>query len=636
MSGICGMFRFDGKAPLLGPILDKLERRGPDATRSWGDGPVALGHTLLATTREALVEDLPLTDKASGCTITADARLDSREELIAALGLGSETRTIGDGELILRAYLLWGEDCPTHLLGDFAFSIWDPRHQRLFCARDHMGMRQLIYHHKPGKLLAFATDVEALIAHPDVPNRINEGRIADFLDDLEGIDLTSTFFEDVVRLPPAHTLTLDAKGLSLRRYWTLQAGPELKLDSDQAYADAFLGVFTEAVRCRLRSAGPVGSMLSGGVDSNSVVAVATRLLAADGRTPLATFSAIGSDPSTCAETRAIDAAIGGLDVTPTRIDHSDGRVVDDHLIRLTKACGEPFDGHMTMIRAIYRAAHSQGVKVMLDGVGGDVILTSGNRVAELLRRRRLIKALHEARSERHFWGPTWNAAQKFFASAWAAWAPGWVRVARRQWKWQVNDRRALAGKARFAGDFARAIDLRARRARFRAHSGPGLPIGAPYRAASVGHPHLVVGRERYDRVAAEFAIEPRDPFLDIRLVAFCLSLPSAQLQDGGWPKLVLRRAMEGIVSPKILWRRGKEHLGWAFTQSLIRHWTSDSVEETDRSERLARYLSPATRSDWAVKKACDMDMERLFELGVLSNWLYRNTGANESETRDGE
>ena len=287
-----------------------LERRGPDGSHHLLDGPAALGHTLLATTPEALHEVLPLTDAASGCSITADVRLDNREELLPALGLAEEARVIGDGELMLRAYLLWGEACLEHLLGDFAFAIWDPRSQRLFAARDQMGLRQLIHCHVPGELFAFATEPEAILALPDVPRRINEARIADYLDDLEAADFTSTFYEGLYRLPPAHCLTVDASGLQIRRYWALQPVTELQLDSDEAYAAAFLMVFTKAVRSRLRCAGPVGSMLSGGMDSGSVVAVATRLLQAEGRGPLQTFSAVGPDPQACKETLAIHLSRG--------------------------------------------------------------------------------------------------------------------------------------------------------------------------------------------------------------------------------------------------------------------------------------------------------------------------------------
>ena len=130
MSGICGIFALDGSCPKnaeIEIISAHLVKRGPDGTRHWQNGQMAMGHTLLATTPEALVEVLPLTEPSSGCTITADVRLDNREELLTALGLGGETRIIGDGELILRAYLRWGDECVSHLLGDFAFGIWDPR-----------------------------------------------------------------------------------------------------------------------------------------------------------------------------------------------------------------------------------------------------------------------------------------------------------------------------------------------------------------------------------------------------------------------------------------------------------------------------------------------------------------------------
>ena len=271
MSGICGAWTLDGSVTDLGPVLTLLERRGPDGTRHWKEGGVALGHTLLATTPEALVEKLPLTDLTSGCTITADVRLDNRETLMAELGLTREARTIGDGELILRAYLKWAEDCPKQLLGDFAFAIWDPRAQKLFCARDHMGMRQFNYCHVPGELFTFATEDTALLAVDRVPKTLNEDRIADLIVDLECVNTTSTFFAHVHRLPAAHTLVVEASRYIIRRYWTLRPPTPLRLASDDLYAAAFLKIFTEAVRCRLRSAGGVGAMLSGGLDSSSIV-----------------------------------------------------------------------------------------------------------------------------------------------------------------------------------------------------------------------------------------------------------------------------------------------------------------------------------------------------------------------------
>ncbi len=396
MSGIFGLFNQDA-APVrrqeLANMASLLERRGPDRTGLWHEGDVGLGHTLLATTPESVFEQLPLRHAESGCVITADVRLDNRPELLAGLGIAERSADIGDAEIILLAYLTWGEACVQRFLGDFAFGIWDPRTSKLFCARDHFGMRPFYYHHTPGRFLAFASEPRAILVLPQTPYRINEGRIADFLvSQLEGIDKTSTFFEEVYRLPPAHTLTVTPDHFAVGRYWTLEPGPELRLPSDQAYAEAFLEVFTEAVRCRLRSAGPVGSMLSGGMDSGSVVAVARELLAQEGRGPLPTFSAVGPDPATCVETRTIHAALtmDGLDPHLIRYDQLDSLMPE--LEELTWSLDEPFDNHMTLVRAVYLAAHREGLKVLLDGVGGDVVLAEGSHLARLLRRGRWLTA----------------------------------------------------------------------------------------------------------------------------------------------------------------------------------------------------------------------------------------------------
>ena len=322
MSGVFGLIRPDGPPATAGELAAmavRLARRGPEGSSVWRDGPVGLGLTLLATTPEALCERLPLRDEATGCVITADVRLDNRADLIGALDLCERASGTGDAGLVLAAYVAWGRGCLERLRGDFAFAIRDPRDGSLFCARDRFGMRPLSYHHAPGRLFAFGSEPEAVLALTEVPWRINEGRIADVLvGELEGIDRTSTFFEGVFRLPPAHALVVTPQGLHIWRYWSPEPGPILRLGSDEAYAEAFLEVFAQAVRSRLRGAGPVGSMLSGGMDSGSVVAVARELLATAGVGPLATFSAISPDEERCVETRAIREALTVGDSTPSR------------------------------------------------------------------------------------------------------------------------------------------------------------------------------------------------------------------------------------------------------------------------------------------------------------------------------
>ena len=139
---------------------------------------------------------------------------------------------------------------------------------------------------------SFASEPRAILVCPRVPYRINEGRVADFLvKELEGIDNTSSFFEGVYRLPPAHSLRLNSDGVTVLRYWHLRAEPELRLESDEAYAEGFRAVLATAVDSRLRGGSSVGSMLSGGMDSGAIVAVAARLKEAAKRDALPVFSA---------------------------------------------------------------------------------------------------------------------------------------------------------------------------------------------------------------------------------------------------------------------------------------------------------------------------------------------------------
>jgi asparagine synthase (glutamine-hydrolysing) len=368
MSGICGLFNIDG-APVAGSDLRSmtamLEQRGPERTGKWRDGQIGLGHTLLATTPELLFEEQPFAHKETGCVMTADVRLDNRIELSEALVLRKPLESTGDAEIILLAYLAWGEDCVNRLLGDFAFAIWDPRHQALFCARDHFGMRALYYHHAPGQRFVFASDARAILVVPQVPYRINEGRVADFLvPELEWYDYTSTFFEEVYRLPPGHRAIVTSSGINVTEYWRAQPGPELGQMSDDDYREGFVEVFSKAIGARLRAPeGKVGSMLSGGMDSGSIAAIATDVLANSGSGPLRTFSgtrkrgtnAIGEFD--CTETRAIHAALSMLPVSPTLV-HPDAS--SDTFEPLSSGFEEPFDGVFTILKAIFLAAHDQG------------------------------------------------------------------------------------------------------------------------------------------------------------------------------------------------------------------------------------------------------------------------------------
>ena len=268
-------------------LTDALRLRGPDAQDTWCEGQVGLGHALLRTTFEAVHDWQPFSLDGR-VFIVADGRVDARGDLIRALGRDSGVAPGSpDVQLILCAYLKWGPHCVDHLIGDYAFVVWDGPRRRLFCARDHMGVKPLYYAHV-GRWLLVSSTIEALRLHPDVSSELNELAIADFLMFGRNQDFSTTSFSDIHRLPPAHTLTwLDHRiaaregrfggALRIERYWTLPIDEPVYHRHDGDYVEEFKGVVRQAVEDRLRVP-RVGVFMSGGLDSPMLAATAQGVL----------------------------------------------------------------------------------------------------------------------------------------------------------------------------------------------------------------------------------------------------------------------------------------------------------------------------------------------------------------------
>jgi asparagine synthase (glutamine-hydrolysing) len=592
VSGICGIVAFDDAPPTAEDIrllTRALERRGPDGTHVWLHDQVALAHNLLATTPQALTETLPLTHAETGCTITADVRLDNRAELSAALGMEHASRVIGDGELILLAYLAWGRECPRRLLGDFAFAIWDPRTQTLFCARDPMGMRQLIYWHKPGKAFAFASEADALVRLPRVPHTLNQRRVAEYLLDWEGADLVSTFFEGVLRLVPAHWLAIDRSGMTQQRYYEIAPQGELRLKDGREYIEGFSHHFSQAVEARLCAAGPIGAQLSGGMDSGSVAAVAGRLLEQAGRPRLPSFSLVNGEDPDCIESGAIRASQQLKTLDPQSITLAEVTGDANAVLELILNSAEPFDGFMTMHHALYRRASAQGIKVILDGAGGDTLLSDAGYMEQLARSGSFINLWSNARGLGRFFNNRQMPAYLMLQSLWVGLVPERLRLMRRRIldEKTSKDLLPLILHPRLVPQ-ARQSEMTQPAPLVRSSSAFSP---AQRRAHGLAHPNLIVGRERYDRVASTHGIEPRDPFLDLRLLEYVLSLPGDLFLRDGWRKWILRDATGGLLPDDVRWRKGKEHLGGQATINVLRQTRSwESIDE-QACDVLAEYLS---------------------------------------------
>ena len=279
MSGIVGIIRLDGApvdAPLLQRMTDSLAFRGPDAQRIWLNGAVGLGHTMLRATAEAVNEVQPCSLDEE-FWITADARVDDRAGLIGKLqasGRSCSSKST-DTELILHAYAVWGEACVEHLLGDFAFAIWDVKRKCLFCARDQFGVKPFFYARTASSFI-FSNTLNCLRLHPEVSEKLNDLAIADFLIFDFNQDPATTAFADILSLPPGHALRSEANGLSVYRYWTLPVPDEIRYKRPAEYLEHFDQLMSAAVGDRLRVE-TAGVLMSGGLDSTVVAAHAQRI-----------------------------------------------------------------------------------------------------------------------------------------------------------------------------------------------------------------------------------------------------------------------------------------------------------------------------------------------------------------------
>lgn len=265
-------------------MLTELNHWNADDKNVWISGNVGFGHLMLYNTPESINEKLPYTDSLARLTITADARIDNRDELFALLGITTPgEKQIPDSLLILLAYKKYGADCVKYLVGDFAFAIWDEPNRNLFCARDQMGVKPFFYYFRDN-FFAFASEKKGLLCLAGVDKAINKQFFYNqcFDQHLQAAD--TTLYRHIQRLKPACTLSLaiHQNKLLLSNYWTLDADTELKLARKEDYYEGLRHHFETAVKCRLRTNYPVGIELSGGMDSSSITGVASHFLKGTG------------------------------------------------------------------------------------------------------------------------------------------------------------------------------------------------------------------------------------------------------------------------------------------------------------------------------------------------------------------
>ena len=630
MSGIAGILPRGNGGPAaahdIQRMLARMRHRGPDGSSWWSDGGTALGHAWLDTTGEGGPGPLETAD--GRLAITADCRLDNREDLLARLGM--RDRSCADAMLVMRAYLEWGEACPTYLQGDFAFAVWDAGRRTLFCARDHFGIKPFYYHATAARF-AFASEIGPLLALGGVDTAINEHQISGFLAGLPD-DPQSTHYAEIFRLPARHALTVTDDRATLRHYWRIEPSPKpARADA----AEEFGHIFSQSVRNRMRGTSAIGAMLSGGLDSSSIACVAGRQMANEHGPRLRTFSLVFEKGSPMDEKPFIDAVLDSrpLDGTPIAVGNYAPFAEFERILEEQE--GTFLAPGLSLTRGIYRTAGASGVKVLLDGHGGDEVVSHGyGLLHELARKGRWLSLWHELRGASGVYGEGMLAMYLRFISLYgparrvAGLRGRMNRLLRRLRPLPAGGARSPAWGGLVNAELARRTELvdRFHRAGYMPASVSASESATHRWILSTGLvPHAF---EVLDKAAANFGIEPRYPFWDKPLVEFCLALPGeAKLRDG-YGRHVLRQAMQGVLPPAVQWRRDKID----FTVSLVKGMLGNHRDLLDKllvseGDRIAPYvdLPEVTAAYQRLLRQPDrptpLDVQYVWRSISLSLWL---------------
>ena len=632
MSAIFGVCHLDGKVVAQAEIermSATLAHRGPDANNIWLSDNIGLGHRMLWTTPESLEERLPFETNDGSAVITADARIDNRDDLLNELNIRNHyPEPITDSQIILSSYQKWGERCAEKLIGDFVFVIWDKRKRSLFCARDHIGVKSL-YYHLSEKTFVFATEIKALFCLSEVPRELNENRVADFLTS-SFEDRTSTFYKGIVRLPAAHTLEVTNTGNQLKKYWSLDLSRNLKLGSDDEYVQAFREVFNTAVRCRIRSAYPVGSTLSGGLDSSSIACTARDLLKNQGAR-LHTFSAIfpglsEKDLRKIDERQYIDAVIsqGGFDPFFLRADLlSPLSDFDKVLWHGDEVNWAP---NLYIHWGLYNAAKGRGLRVLLDGLDGDTTVSHGiGFLTELAWSGRWLKLFSEAKAL--------SKVRNSYTTGKIIWEYGFEPLIPKSFPrlWH-----RILGHQRDSADhdgimnrgFAHRIKLVERLRDLRSHTRESAYTSkrSHFQGLTFAlHPYTL---ELADKAAAAFAVEARYPFYDRRLMEFCLALPADQKLRHGWTRAILRRAMTGVLPPEVRLRRDKANLSPNFTRKLFEYEGERIKSVVESAQAVTNYVDADAMKNAYTRciskpRPNSNDALTIYRIVALALWLQK-------------
>lgn len=594
------------------------QHRGPDGEGFYDNTGVSLGHCRLSIIDIGDTGHQPMADHSGRWWITFNGEIYNYIELAQELkDLGHQFLGHSDTEVLLYAYCQWGQECVTRLRGMFAFAIWDEKEKVLFAARDRLGIKPFHYYLKEGEQLVFSSELKALL--PFLPTRTVNLRMAkDFLAwNLLDHQESETMLEGIQRLPPAHTMVWRPnRKLLLKRYWSLSFTEETSTSPIQqvSLVQEFRKRFEESVAIHLRADVPVGTCLSGGLDSSAIVcairAEMEKWAQREQREFQHTFSAYFEEPHL--DERVYMADVIEATGCTSHFVKPDGQQLCDDLAHLLWHQEEPIGGLGVYVQyCVARLANQQGLKVLLDGQGADEQLAGYRKfivvfLRQLFRERQYCRAITEglsffssfdilkttrlAEGRRYLFGASAEVAQ--------LWPGGEVPL--------PPIEMGLKGSL--------GCRLQADLMRF------SLPVLLRYE----------------DRNSMAFGIESRVPFLDHPLVEWLSILPADMKLKGGWTKRILREALTGVLPEKVRARKSK--LGFSAPET---EWLTGPLADWLHTQlNQPRYLADVVDVDGVrllLNERIGGNQSRglqniLFRLAIYESWAKQFIGTQSELT----
>jgi len=571
ISGILSNERSLNKLSLVKKMSDSIIHRGPDGEGYWSnsDDNIAFGHRRLSIIDLSENGKQPMHFCNERFTIVFNGEIYNYIELRDFLIKHNyKFKSQSDTEVILALYDFKGAECLSDLNGMFAFAIWDDHDKTLFCARDRFGEKPFFYHHTPGKAFYFASEMKALWSI-GIPKRIEEEKILKYLNwnFLDADNLTTTFYKDVKQLDGGHYLFIqDLSKIQQKRYYSLDS---IKKNSDISEGEAsslLFNMLSDSVRLRLRSDVPVGSSLSGGLDSSTVVMLIDKIKNEEvvQNSFSARFAGYEKDEGYFIEKVVKSCSnISNHEVWPSH------EQLIDEMDKIVYYQEEPFASASIFAQwKVMELAKKEKITVLLDGQGADEYFAGYLPYYELY-----IKELY------------YNNKSTYYS--------------------EINKYNDL----RFPEVIRQHQTIRQRLGRVRRKLlGQNVPFTKGVLKSQLRNDTLVDGLKvllRYaDRNSMAHSREVRLPFLDHRIVEFIFSLPENFLLRNGWTKWILRQSVNDLLPQEVVWRIDKvgfEPPQGQWLKKIVTNQIRKTVQEYLKEVQLNRKKTTTIPvSDWNV------------------------------------